>query len=247
MDRVIYVAMSGAKQTLSQQATVAHNLANASTTGYRAQAAAFRAADVRGDGLPTRSFVVDSTPGVDFTTGPIQHTGRELDVAIEGAGWIAVQAPDGSEAYTRNGSFQLSVNGVLQTRSGLNVMGDGGPIAIPSDTQVTVGRDGSISTVPSSGRPTQMTPVARVKLVNPPAGEMVRGDDGLFRLRSGAAAEPDASVKVQGGAVEGSNVNVVDAMVSMIALSRQFDMQIKLLQNADSNDRQATQLLSVNR
>jgi flagellar basal-body rod protein FlgF len=129
----------------------------------------------------------------------------------------------------------------------LNVMGDGGPIAIPSDTQVTVGRDGSISTVPSSGRPTQMTPIARIKLVNPPAGEMVRGDDGLFRLRSRAAAEPDASVKVQGGAVEGSNVNVVDAMVSMIALSRQFDMQIKLLQNADSNDRQATQLLSVNR
>ena len=126
MDRVIYVAMSGAKQTLSQQATVTHNLANASTTGYRAQAAAFRAADVLGDGLPTRSFVVDSTPGADFTPGPIQHTGRDLDVAVEGAGWIAVQLADGSEAYTRNGSLQVNVNGVLQTRSGLNVLGDGG-------------------------------------------------------------------------------------------------------------------------
>lgn len=247
MDRLIYVAMSGAKQTLSQQGTVAHNLANASTAGYRAQTAAFRAAQVEGDGLPTRSFVVDSTPGSDFTPGPIQHTGRDLDVAVEGAGWIAIQAPDGSEAYTRSGSLQISVNGVLQTRSGLNVMGDGGPIAIPADTSVTVGRDGSVSTVPTGNRPTQMTPVGRIKLVNPPENELVRGDDGLFRLRSGAAAQADASVKLQGGAVEGSNVNVVDAMVSMIALSRQFDMQMKLLQNADSNEQRAAQLLSVNR
>jgi flagellar basal-body rod protein FlgF len=246
MDRLIYVAMSGAKQTLNQQGTVAHNLANASTAGYRAQTAAFRAAQVLGDGMPTRSFVVDSTPGADFTPGPIQHTGRDLDVAVEGAGWIAVQLADGSEAYTRSGSLQVSVNGVLQTRSGMNVMGDGGPIAIPADTSVTVGRDGSVSTV-ANGRPTQMTPIGRIKLVNPPENELVRGDDGLFRLRSGAPAQAEASVKLQGGAVEGSNVNVVDAMVSMIALSRQFDMQMKLLQNADSNEQRAAQLLSVNR
>jgi flagellar basal-body rod protein FlgF len=247
MDRMIYVAMSGAKQALGQQGTVSHNLANASTNGFRTQIAAFRAVEVLGDGAATRSFVVDSTPGADFTPGPIQHTGRELDVAIEGAGWIAVQLADGSEAYTRNGSLQASVNGVLQTRNGLNVMGDGGPIAIPADSAVSIGRDGSVSTVPSGGRPTQMTPIGRIKLVNPPANELVRGDDGLFRLRSGAQAEPDAAVKVQGGALEGSNVNVVDAMVSMISISRQFDMQMKLLQNAEVNDRQATQLLSLNR
>lgn len=247
MDRMIYVAMSGAKQTLGQQSTVSHNLANASTTGFRAQQAAFRAVDVYGDGAPTRSFVVDSTPGADFTPGVIQHTGRNLDVAIEGAGWIAVQLPDGSEAYTRNGSLQTSVNGVLQTRNGLNVLGDGGPIAIPEDTVVSVGRDGSVSTVPTGNRPTQMIPIGRLKLVNPPAADLVRGDDGLFRLKSGGTAESNASVKVQAGALEGSNVNVVDAMVSMIALARQFDMQMKLLQNAEVNDRQATQLLSMNR
>jgi flagellar basal-body rod protein FlgF len=247
MDRVIYVAMSGAKQTLGQQGTVSHNLANASTTGYRAQTSAFRAVEVFGDGLRTRSFVLDSTPGADYTPAPVQHTGRELDVAIEGRGWIAVQLPDGSEAYTRNGSLQVSVNGVLQTRSGLSVMGDGGPIAVPADTNVTIGRDGSVSTVPTGGRPTQMTPIGRLKLVDPPESELVRGDDGLFRLRGGAPAEPDARVKVQGGALEGSNVNVVDAMVSLIALSRQFDMQMKLLQNADANERQASQLLSINR
>jgi flagellar basal-body rod protein FlgF len=247
MDRLIYVAMSGAKQTLNQQGTVAHNLANVSTSGYRAQTAALRAAQVLGDGLPTRSFVLDSTPGSDFTPGPIQHTGRDLDVAIEGAGWIAVQAPDGTEAYTRSGSLQMSVNGVLQTRSGLNVVGDGGPIAIPADTLVTIGRDGSVSTVPTGNRPTQMTPIGRIKLVNPPPGELVRGDDGLFRRASGAPAEADASVRLHGQAVEGSNVNVVDAMVSMIALSRQFEMQMKLLQNADSNEQRASQLLSMNR
>src|SRR6266508_3223704 len=181
MDRMIYVAVGAAKQALGQQATVANNLANASTTGYRAQTSAFRAVEVLGDGAATRSFVVDSTPGADFTPGAVQHTGRELDVAIEGEGWIAVQLADGSEAYTRNGSLQVNVNGVLQTRGGLNVLGDGGPIAIPADAQVSIGRDGSVSTVPTGNRPTQMTPVGRLKLVNPPAASLVRGDDGLFR------------------------------------------------------------------
>src|SRR6185295_11778417 len=131
MDRLIYTAMSGAKQTLGQQATVAHNLANLTTGGYRAETSVFRAVPIVGEGAPTRAFVVDSTPGADFTPGVIQATGRDLDIAVQGKGWIAVQAPDGSEAYTRAGSLQLSANGVLQTRTGHSVMGDGGPISIP--------------------------------------------------------------------------------------------------------------------
>src|SRR5690554_5009115 len=153
MDRLIYVAMSGAKQTLSQQATVAHNLANASTNGFRAQLSVFRAVPVVGEGTPTRAFVVDTTPRADFTPGPIRHTGRELDVAIEGRGWIAVQAADGTEAYTRAGSLQVSANGLLQTRSGHNVLGDGGTIAIPADNQVMIARDGTVSTIPVGNRP----------------------------------------------------------------------------------------------
>jgi flagellar basal-body rod protein FlgF len=247
MDRVIYVAMSGAKQMLGQQSTVANNLANASTTGYRAQLSAFRAAEVFGDGAPTRAFVVDSTPTADFRPGAIQRTGRDLDVAIEGQGWIAVQTADGSEAYTRNGSLQVNVNGVLQTRNGLTVLGDGGPIGIPADTRITVAADGTVSTVPNGNQAVQVTPVGRIKLVNPPEAELVRGDDGLFRMRAGAPAEADAKVKLQGGALEGSNVNVVEAMVSMISISRQFDMQMKILQNAEGNERQASQLLSMNR
>lgn len=247
MDRVIYVAMSGAKQMLGQQSTVANNLANASTTGYRAQLTAFRAAEVFGDGTATRAFVVDSTPAADFRPGTIQHTGRDLDVAIEGTGWITVQTADGTEAYTRNGSLQVNVNGILQTRNGLTIMGDGGPIAIPADSRMTVAADGTVSTVPNGNQAAQVTPIGRIKLVNPPEAELVRGDDGLFRVRGGAPADVDTKVKLQGGALEGSNVNVVEAMVSMISISRQFDMHMKVLQNAEGNERQASQLLSMNR
>ena len=244
MDRMIYVAMSGAKQMLTQQAVVANNLANASTTGFRAQLAAFRAAETLGEGAATRAFVVDSTPGSDFTPGAIQSTGRDLDLAIEGAGWIAVQTPDGSEGYTRNGSLQVNVNGVLQTRSGLSVLGDGGPIAIPENVRITVGGDGTVSTVPNTGAQ-QVQNLGRVKLVNPPEQSLYRGDDGIFRVRAGTQVDADPKVKVHGGALESSNVNVVEAMVGMISIARQFDMQMKILQNADANDRQAAQLFSM--
>jgi flagellar basal-body rod protein FlgF len=244
VDRLIYVAMSGAKQTMLQQATVANNLANLTTTGFRAQQVAMRAAPVVGEGLPTRAFAVDSTPGADFRQGAIQHTGRDLDVAIEGRGWIAVQAADGSEAYTRAGSLEVSANGVLQTRGGLNVAGEGGPIAVPPDVRVSVGRDGTVSTVPEGNRPNQVAALGRIKLVNPEESQLVRGADGLFRLRDGGAAPADPQVRVVGAALEGSNVNAVDAMVGMIALARQFDLQIKMLQHAENNDRQAGQLLA---
>lgn len=244
MDRLIYVAMSGAKQTMLQQSTVANNLANLTTTGFRAQQVAMRAAPVVGEGLPTRAFAVDSTPGADFRQGAIQHTGRDLDVAIEGRGWIAVQAADGSEAYTRAGSLEVNGNGVLQTRGGLNVAGEGGAIAVPPDVRVTVGRDGTVSTVPEGNRPNQVAALGRIKLVNPDESQLVRGADGLFRLRDGGVATVDPQVRMVGAALEGSNVNAVDAMVSMIALARQFDLQIKMMQNAENNDRQAAQLLA---
>ena len=245
MDRLIYVAMTGAKSTLEQQASVAHNLANVSTTGFRAEMNAFRAVPVQGEGGATRTFVVDSTTGADFAPGPIQHTGRDLDIAVQGKGWIAVQAADGTEAYTRAGNLRLSPNNELVTASGNAVLGDGGPVAIPSDTRITIGGDGTVSTVPTDNRVSQSSTVGRIKLVNPPEGELERGGDGLFRLRSGGAVPIDDSVRVVSGAVESSNVNPVECMVSMITLSRQFDMQMKLLQNAESNARQASQLLGI--
>lgn len=245
MDRLIYTAMSGAKHIMEQQATVSHNLANASTTGFRAQIDAFRAVPVVSDGLPTRAFVVDTTVGTDFTPGPIQQTGRSLDVAIQGQGWIAVQKEDGTEAYTRHGSLKMNENGVLQTQSGLNVQGEGGPITIPPDVAIAIAKDGTVSAMPTSGQTAAVNVLGRIKLVNPPEDTLTRGDDGLFKLKEGGEADADANVALLEGAAEGSNVNVVDAMVTMISLARQFETHMKLLQNAESNATKAGQLLSL--
>ncbi|GGI16320.1 flagellar basal-body rod protein FlgF [Oxalicibacterium faecigallinarum] len=246
MDRLIYTAMTGAKQILEQQATTSNNLANVSTNGFRAQLDTFRAVPVVGADLPTRSYVVDSTVGTDFRSGAIQHTGRDLDVAIKGKGWFAVERADGTEGYTRSGSLKINENGVLQTQSGQNVVGDGGPITIPPDTHFTIGKDGTISTVQAGSVPGATIQLARLKLVNPPEEELVRGTDGLFVMRNGDAVEPDANVSVVGGAIEGSNVNVVDAMVNMISLSRQFEVHMNLLKHAESNAAKATEFLALN-
>jgi flagellar basal-body rod protein FlgF len=245
MDRLIYTAMTGAKHILEQQATTSHNLANATTTGFRAQLDSFHAVPVVSDGLPTRTFVVDATVGSDFRSGATQQTGRDLDVAVQGDGWIAVQRPDGSEAYTRHGSLKLNENGMLQTQSGLNVMGDGGPISIPPDAIVTIAKDGTISTVNSGTAPSVSTMLGRIKLVNPPTQSLERGDDGLFTVKGGNPADADASVTLLGGALEGSNVNVVDSMVSMISLARQFELHMNMLKNAENNATKADQFLSL--
>lgn len=246
MDRLIYTAMSGAKHILEQQATTAHNLANATTTGFKAQVDSFRAVPILGDGLPTRAFVVDATVGTDYKAGSIQQTGRDLDVAVQGQGWIAVQRADGSEGYTRNGSLKINENGQLQTESGLNVMGDGGPISIPPNVIVSIGGDGTISTVNDFTAPGATTILGRIKLANPPEASLKRSEDGLFVTSNGQAAPVDANVKVTSGALETSNVNVVETMVNMISLARQFEMQMKMLDNAQNNAGKADQLFSMN-
>lgn len=245
MDRLIYTAMTGASHVLQQQAAVSENLANVSTPGFRATLNTFRAVPLVGEGLPTRTFVVDSTAGSDFTPGAFQATGRDMDLAINGAGWLAVQGPDGKEAYTRNGSLQISSNGVLQTRNGLSVMGDAGPITIPPNTQITFAKDGTISTIPEGSLPSAVVVVGRLKLVNPPADQLDRGGDGLFRLKDGSVAPADAKTEVVSGNLEGSNVSTVAMLVDMISLARKFDMQMKMLQTADNDAKQASSIMSV--
>jgi flagellar basal-body rod protein FlgF len=245
MDRLIYTAMTGARQAFLQQAGIAHNLANVSTTGYRAMEHKFRSVPVVGEGAPTRAFVVDASVVNVLDQGPMMATGRPLDVAVQGAGWIAVETPDGGEAYTRAGNLQISANGLLQTAAGLNVLGDGGPLAIPPDNNIAIATDGTVSVVPLFGTPNNVNVIGRIKLVNPPASQLVRGDDGLFRV-SGEAPAADENVKLATQTLEGSNVNPVDAMVNMIAVARQYEMQIKMLQMADGNASKASQLLSMN-
>jgi flagellar basal-body rod protein FlgF len=242
---MIYTAMTGAKHILEQQATTAHNLANATSTGFKSQVDSFRAVPVIGDTLATRAFVVDATVGADFNPGPIQSTNRELDVAIQGKGWLVVQRPDGSEGYTRNGSLKVSENGVLQTASGLTVMGDGGPISIPPDVKISIAKDGTVSSVSTNTLPGPSNSIGRLKLVNPPETNLVRAEDGLFVTKDGNPAEVDANVNVVSGSLEASNVNVIDAMVTMISLARQFETQMKLVQSAENNANKAAQLFSL--
>ena len=246
MDRMIYIAMTGAKHILSQQATVTQNLANVTTSGYRAQVDAFRSILVISPGLATRAYVVDSTVGSDFKPGVIQTTGRDLDLAINGKGWIAVQGEDGKEAYTRYGSLGINANGLVQTRTGLNVLSSGGTLSVPPDSEITVAKDGTVSTLPAGGAKNQITEIGRIKLVNPPEENLVRGDDGLFHLRDGGTADVSDNVTLHSGGLESSNVNAAEALVNMISLSRQFDLHMKLLQKAEQNDAKAAQILSQN-
>ncbi len=244
MDRVIYIAMTGAREITRQQAAVAHNLANVSTHGFKSTLSTFRALPVVGEGARTRAFVLETTPRSDFAQGAIQQSGRALDVAVRGPGWIAVQAPGGGEAYTRAGDLQISPNGLLQTATGLNVLGDGGPIAVPPDQEVAIAKDGTVSSVPLGQNLNAVAVAGRIRLVNPPEAELQRGDDGLFRLKSGQPAPADANVTLVSGALETSNVNPTEALVSMISLARQFETQTRLLRAADENHKSANKLLA---
>jgi flagellar basal-body rod protein FlgF len=239
MDRMVYLSMAGAKATMQRQDTLANNLANVSTNGFRAELQAFRAVPVRGDGASTRVYALESTVGYNADAGAVQATGRAMDVAMKGNAWLGVQALDGTEAYTRAGSLDLSADGTLVTRSGLPVMGEGGPIVVPPNSEVSIASDGTVTARNASGR---TTPVGKLKLVTPEA-KLQRGEDGLFRAAEGdLAADPNA--RVQDGALEGSNVSPVETMVAMIAAARQFESQMKMLQTADQNEQSATKLLS---
>jgi flagellar basal-body rod protein FlgF len=239
MDRMVYLSMAGAKATMQRQDTLANNLANVSTNGFRAELQAFRAVPVRGDGASTRVYALESTVGYNADAGAVQATGRAMDVAMKGNAWLGVQALDGTEAYTRAGSLDLSADGTLVTRSGLPVMGEGGPIVVPPNSEVSIANDGTVTAHNASGR---TTPVGKLKLVTPEV-KLQRGEDGLFRAAEGdLAADPNA--RVQDGALEGSNVSPVETMVAMIAAARQFESQMKMLQTADQNEQSATKLLS---
>ena len=240
MDRVIYLAMAGAKAAMQRQDVLSHNLANVSTTGFRAELTAFRAVPVRGDGASTRVYALESTPGYNNQGGPVQQTGRDLDVAMRGDAWLAVQALDGTEAYVRNGALEVGPEGLLLTSNGLTVLGDGGPITVPANARVLIGSDGTISATVGEGRPQG---VGRLKLVTPEA-PLKRGDDGLFRGTDGELPA-DANARLQAGALEGSNVSPVESMVAMIAAARQFEQQMKMLQTSQERETSASKLLTT--
>jgi flagellar basal-body rod protein FlgF len=243
MDRGLYVAMTGAKQIMQAQAVNNHNIANASTIGFRADAVSFDSQPIYGPGYATRVNVVAGDAGTDFSSGVMQSTGRNLDIAVNGTGFIAVRGTDGKEAYTRAGDLRVSPTGAVTTASGLAVLSESGPLVIPPSTQVSIGGDGTVSVVPQGSAPFAVTQVDRIKLVNPSTKDLRKGDDGLLRLKSGAKAKTDDTVTITSGMLESSNVNPAQSLITMIELQRLYEFQIKSLHSTDTNEQSATRLM----
>ncbi len=245
MDRSLYVAMSGAKQILQAQTSNSNNLSNANTTGFRSDLQQFRSMPVFGPGHPSRVYAMAERPATDFKAGSIISTGRDLDIAIKGEGWIAVQSPEGSEAYTRAGDLRLTAEGLLQTGGGLAVLGNGGPIALPPSQKLEIGSDGTISMVPLGQTSDSLAVVDQIKLVKPPLDQLEKLNDGLMHLKEDKPVPVSDQVFIVSGALESSNVNSIDAMVRMIELARQFELQVKMMKTASDNDAAGAQLMRM--
>ncbi len=235
--------MTGAKQIMQAQAVNNHNIANLSTIGFRADAVAFDSSPIYGPGYATRVNAVAGDAGTDFSMGVMQSTGRNLDVAVNGEGFIAVRGVDGKEAYTRAGDLRVTPTGAVTTASGLPVLSESGPLVIPPSTQVTIGGDGTVSVVPQGSAPLAVTQVDRIKLVNPKTSDLQKGDDGLLRLKAGGKAKTDDTVSLTAGMLESSNVNAAQSLISMIELQRLYEFQIKSINSTDQNEQSAERLM----
>ena len=245
MDKMLYISMTGASQNTKALQAHANNLANVSTSGFRRDFEQARSMPVFGDGLPARAYAMTERPGTDFTHGTLQETGRDLDVAVQGDAWIAVQSPDGSEAYVRTASMQIDAFGILRTSAGLPVMGNAGPIAVPPEQKVEIGQDGTISIRALGETPDVMAEVDRIKLVLPDRGQLQKMQDGLVRGKDGQEFAPDANARLVSGFTESSNVNAVEEMTAMLALSRQFELQVKMMRTAEDNSSAVARIMQL--
>ncbi len=245
MDRSLYIAMSGAKQTLLAQASNANNLANSQTTGFKADFDQFRAMPVFGPGFPSRVYAMTERPGTDLSAGSVFTTGNELDVAIKGEGWLAVEGKEGQEAYTRAGDLRITTEGNLETGAGLAVYGNDGAINIPPAEKIEIGNDGTISIIPIGENANTLVVLDRIKMVNPELSNLEKLNDGLMYTKDGGGLQADANVTLVQGALEGSNVNTVAALVEMIELARNFELQTKVMKNADDNSGYTAKLMQM--
>src|SRR5450631_1371030 len=244
MDRGLYVAMTGAKQIMQAQAINNHNIANASTTGFRADGVGFTSEPVYGPGYASRVNAVAGDAGTDFSSGVMMNTSRSLDVAVNGKGFTAVRGADGKEAYTRAGDLQVTASGAITTAGGFQVLSESGPLTIPPSTQVSIGGDGTVSVVPLGLSPAAQSQVDRIKLVNPATKDLQKGADGLLRLKSGGKAKTDETVTVTSGELESSNVNAAQSLINMITLQRLYELQIKGINSIDQNEQSAQRMMT---
>ncbi len=245
MDRLLYVAGSGANRALDAQAQISHNLANASTVGFKAVLASAEAAPVAGPGRPTRVNTQLREDGFDTRAGAMISTGNPLDIALREDNWLMVQAADGSTAMTRAGNLQINPLGQLTTASGLAVLGDGGPLALPPHDSLTIGSDGTVSVVPAGQGPETQLQLGRLNIVNAPPAQLQRRADGLFEAAPGFEPEPAPGAVLASGMLESSNVNLAATLVQMIENQRSYELAVKAMKTAEDNAEQATNLLRL--
>ena len=246
MDKLLYVSMTGARENMLAQQVHANNLANATTTGFKTDLEQARAMRVLGDGYESRVYSLSERPATDTTAGTLIQTGRSLDVAVNGEGWIAVLGPDGQEAYTRSGELQVNAANQLVTGSGLPVMGNGGlPVVLPAFDKVDIGGDGTITIRPQGETPVELVQIDQIKLVSAEPGALFKGQDGLMRADNNQVLPIDLGVRLESGYLESSNVNAVSEMTSIISLSRQFEVQVKMMKTAEENSSAAAEILSL--
>lgn len=247
MDKALYIAMTGAKHNMLAQTSHANNLANVNTTGFKADMVQAQSTPIfYGAGLPTRAYAVVEGGLTDFRPGPLANTGRDLDVAIEGEGFIGVQGEDGQEALTRAGALYVDSVGMLRSGNGLPVLGNNGPVALPPVDKIEIAMDGTISIIPQGQNPDAPVQVDRIRLVNPPLDSLQKSTDGLIRPRDPQQPlQADAGVKLVSGHLEGSNVNAVNELTSMLSLARQYEMNVKLMKAVEENSETATRMMQM--
>jgi flagellar basal-body rod protein FlgF len=245
MDQLAYISARGMREIMLQQAVNSHNLANASTPGFRASLMQAETNYVVGEGFDTRAFSSVSKIDVDLTPGPMQATGHDLDVAISGEGWMAILGPNGGEALTRRGDLRIDEAGQLINGAGQQVLGDAGPITLPPYQSLSIGSDGTVSFVPVGEQPNAVAVLDRIKLVNPAVESLEKSEEGLIVSNGGLPSDPDANVLLVTGSLEGSNVSTVSAMVEMIELARQFESEVNMLESAEEIDSDSIRLMRV--
>jgi len=244
MNRMLYIAMSGAKEAMLSQANTANNLANANTDGFKKDFNEFRAQHVEGPGWNSRAYSMNERPATDFSAGPIKVTGRQLDVVTKEDGFMMIQTPDGGQALTRTASMQITANGDLVDVHGNPILNEGGtPIIIPPARGIHIGDDGTISFIPADAPSNELVVLDRLRLVKPDIKQLEKGLDGFIRTKEQDL--PQANVKVVSGALEGSNVNTIEALTNMIELSRKYEMQIKMMQTTKRHAQVSDKLLSM--
>jgi len=245
MDRLVYTALSGLRSQEKAQASIANNIANASTIGYRSDRVTFDRMVLNGSPLSSRTLATEETTDADRTAGTMVQTGRPLDVALTGDSWMAVQATDGTEAYTRRGDLSVAASGVLETGDGFPVMGSGGPITVPPHQSISIASDGTVSIVPPGGDPNQPVVLDKIKLVSPQGSNTVKGLDNNLHVKGGGILPDDLDATIQSGTLEQSNVNLTQALVDMIENQRSYEVQANLLKEAKQMDESTASLMRL--